>query len=145
MISHASFQEQIIDTLQVYGNLLLLVTAAEMRESSWQGTEFIYPNIRVDVRTQIPEGNGPCRETISIENFAVIAMSEGASSLECEQICFQIIECLFGAQIEDTAASQGPNWRCETVNLIQFNAPRRMAERIWRGELVFRGRVKETS
>ena len=145
MISHASFQEQVIDELQACADLIALVTAVEIRESQYQGTEFVYPNVRVDVRTQTPEGTGPCRLTTSIEDFAVIATSENDSSLECEQICFQIIECLFGAQLEDAAAAQGPNWRCETVNLIQFNAPRRMAERIWRGEVVFRGRVKETS
>lgn len=145
MISHASFQEQIIIALRDCADLESLVADDEIRESQYQGTEFVYPNIRVDVRTQIPEGTSPCRLKHSIENFAVIATSENDSSLECEQICFQIIECLFGAQIEDATPSQGPNWRCETINLIQFNAPRRMAERIWRGEVIFRGRVKETS
>lgn len=144
MISHASFQEQVIDELQAFGALTLLVPAVEIRELQWQGTEFAYPNIRVDVRTQTPEGGGQCRPKISIESFVVVAFSEGDSSLECEQICFQIIEALFGTQLEDLAPSQGPTWRCETINLATFNAPRRAAERVWRGEVIFRGRVKET-
>lgn len=145
MISHASFQEQIIDELQAFTNLTDLVDSDEIRELQWQGVEFDYPNIRVDVRTQTPEGSGQCRPTISIENFAVAAWSEDDSSLECERICFQIIEALFGVQLEDTSPSQGPNWRCETINLMTFNAPRRTAERVWRGEAIFRGRVKETA
>lgn len=145
MISHASFQEQVLDELQAYVALTALVPTTEIRETQWQGTEFTYPAIRVDTRNQIPEGSGQCRPTISIENFTILAYSENDSSLECERICFEIIEALFGRQLEDTAPSQGPNWRAETVNLIQFNAPRRMAERTWRGEVIFRCRVKETS
>ena len=145
MISHASFQEQVIDELQAYGDLTLIVPADQIKESQYQATEFTYPGVRVDVRTQIPEGNSPCRQTISIENFAVIAFSEDDSSLECEQICFQIVEALFGVQLEDIAPSQGPNWRTETVNLIQVNAPRYSVEKVWRGEVIFRCRVKETS
>lgn len=145
MISHASFQEQVIDKLQAFGALTLIVPAVEIRESQYQATEFTYPNVRVDVRTQTPEGIGKCRPTISIETFAVLAFSEADSSLECEQICFQIVEALFGAQLEDTTPSQGPNWRTETVNLVQVNAPRHLTERTWRGEVVFRCRVKETT
>lgn len=145
MISHASFQEQVIDELQAFVALTAIVPIAEIRESQYQGTEFTYPNVRVDTRTQIPEGAGNCRTKISIENFAVIAHSESDSSLQCEQICFQIGEAMFGAQLEDTTPSQGPAWRTETVNLVQFNAPRRMTEKVWRGEVIFRCRVKETS
>lgn len=144
MISHASFQEQVIDKLQAFGALTLIVPADQIKESQYQSVTFTYPGVRVDVRTQIPEGTGKCRPTISIENFAVLAFSEDDSSLECEQICFQIVEALFGAQLEDTTPSQGPTWRTETVNLVQVNAPRRLTERTWRGEIVFRCRVKET-
>jgi hypothetical protein len=147
MISHASFQEQVIDELQAFVALTALVPAAEIREMQWQGVDFTYPAVRVDTRRQIPEGTAPCRLTISIEDFAVLAYSEDDSSLECEQICFQIIEALFSSrtQLEDATPSQGPAWRTETVNLVTFNAPRRMGERTWRGEVIFRCRVKETS
>jgi hypothetical protein len=146
MISHASFQEQVIDELQGYANLVALVNIDEIREFQYQGTEFNYPAVRVDARTQIPEGAGNCRTKHSIENFAVVAFSEDASSLECERICFQIGEAMFGAQMEDAAPSQGPSWRTETVNLIQYNAPRwSNAENNWRGEVIFRCRVKKTS
>ena len=150
MISHISFQEQVLLRLQGFADLLALVAADQMKEAQYQATEFTYPGIRIDVRSQIPEGSGQCRPTISIENFAVLAYSEDDSSLECEQICFEIVEALtadpvFGAQLEDVAPAQGPAWRTETVNLAIFNAPRRMAERVWRGEVVFRCRVKETS
>lgn len=145
MISHASFQEQVIDRLQAFGALTLIVPAAQIKESQYQSVTFTYPGVRVDVRTQPPEGTGQCRPRISIENFAVTAHSESDSSLECEQICFQIVEALFGAQIEDITPSQGPTWRTETVNLVQVNAPRRLTERTWRGEVVFRCRVKETT
>jgi len=123
----------------------IIVDSEEIREFHWQGTEFVYPSIRVDVRRQTPEGTGPCRLKISTEDFAVFAYSENDSSLECERICFEIIEALFNAQLEDTTPSQGPNWRTETVNLVTFNAPRRTGERTWRGEVIFKCRVKETS
>jgi hypothetical protein len=145
MISHASFQEQLIDALQADANLTAVVAADQIKEYQYQATEFTYPAVRVDIRSQIPEGNAPCRLTISIVNFAVFAFSEADSSLQCEQLCFLIAEALFGAQLEDLAPSQGPNWRTETVNLVQVNAPRRLAERLWRGEIIFRCRVKETS
>jgi len=145
MISHASFQEQVIDTLQAYIDLTNIVALGEIREESWQGTEFSYPNVRVDVRTQTPEGSGNCREKASIEYFSVLAFSDLDSSLECERICFEIIECLFGAALYDEAASQGPNWMSRTVNLVQFNAPRRGSEKVWRGEVAFKVRVQEVA
>jgi hypothetical protein len=145
VISHASFQEQVIDELQGYAALIALVAADEIRELQYQGTEFAYPNVRVDARTQTPEGTGNCRTKHSIENFAVFAFSENPSSLECEQICFQIGEAMFGVQLEDIAPAQGPAWRAETVNLVQYNAPRwSNGEKNWRGEVIFRCRVKET-
>ena len=73
MISHASFQEQVIDELQAFGDLTLIVPADQIKESQYQATEFTYPGVRVDVRTQTPESIGKCRPTISIETFAVLA------------------------------------------------------------------------
>jgi len=145
MISHASFQEQVLYRLQHFGDLLAFVPADQMKEYQYQATEFTYPGVRVDTRTQIPEGAGNCRTKHSIENFAVLAYSEDESSLECEQICFQIGEALFGIQLEDAAPAQGPAWRAETINLVQYNAPRWTTEKVWRGEVIFRCRVKETS
>lgn len=145
MISHASFQEQVIDELQAFAALTAIVPAIQIKETEYQGTVFTYPGVRVDARNQIPEGAGNCRTKISIENFAIVAYSEQDSSLQCEQICFQIGEAMFGVQLEDATPSQGPAWRAETVNLVQYNAPRRMSEKVWRGEVIFRCRVHETS
>lgn len=145
MISVISFQEEIIDALAACADLTALVDSDEIREYQYQGTEFAYPCVRVDVRNQVPEGDAPCRLTISIINFAVLAYSEEESSRECERVCYQIVECLFGTQIEMATPVEGPDWRTETVNLVQINAPRRMAEKVWRGEVIFRCRVKETT
>lgn len=142
MISHASFQEQIIDELQAFATLVALVPAAEIREFYWQGTEFIYPNIRVDTRAQIPEGKGNCRLQHSVMNFAVFSRSEDDSSLECERIGFQVVEALFGQRIQDAAPSQGPAWTSGVIDLVRLGAPIR-TERTWRGEAVFRVRVQE--
>jgi len=145
MISHASFQEQVLDELQAFIDLTTFVPADQIKEYQYQATEFTCPGVRVDTRTQTPEGTGNCRTKHSIENFAILAFSEEESSLECEQICFQIGEALFGVQLEDLAPAQGPAWRAETINLVQYNAPRWTAEKVWRGEVIFRCRVKETS
>lgn len=143
MISHASFQEQVIDELQAYAALIALVPAAEIREFYWQGTEFTYPSIRVDTRTQIPEGKGNCRTLHSVVNFTVYFYSEDDSSLECERIGFQVVEALFDQQIQDAAPSQGPAWTSGVIDLMSLGAPRRTGERTWRGEAVFRVRVQE--
>jgi len=143
MISHASFQEQVIDELQAFAALTALVPAAEIREFYWQGTEFTYPNVRVDTRPQISEGRGNCRMEHSVMNFAVYFYSEDDSSLECERIGFQVVEALFGQQIQDAAPSQGPAWTSGVIDLVNLGDPRRTGERAWRGEAVFRVRVQE--
>lgn len=145
MISHASFQEQIIEELQAFTTLVALVAEEEIREYYYQGTEFGYPNIRVDVRPQVPDGTGNCRLQHSVMNFAVIFNSESDSSLECEQIGFQVVEALFGRQLQDTVPSQGPTWKSLRIDLINLGGPIRTGERTWSGQAIFRCRVTETS
>jgi hypothetical protein len=145
VISHASFQEQVIDTLQANAALVaLLPSVDEIREYYYQATEFAYPNIRVDTRPQVPDGTGNCRLKHSILNFAIVYNSENDSSLECEQLGFAVVEALFGVQLNDAAPAQGPAWQSLRTDLLSLGNPIRTGERIWSGTAVFRCRVTET-
>ena len=61
------------------------VTANEVREDQWQGTQFNYPNVRVRLLSNTPvESVDSCRRTRFTVSFLVF--SEDSSSLESGEI-----------------------------------------------------------
>src|SRR5688572_30727847 len=66
-------------------------TAGEIREGQFQGREFLYPSVRVELGTQIEEGNPPCYSTLP---FTIYAYSEKNSSQEANQLAGYVQDAL---------------------------------------------------
>lgn len=58
------------------------VSSDEIRENMWKGHEFNYPNIRVDLRSNIPI-NGCNASTVE---FSILCFSTDTSSKEADEI-----------------------------------------------------------
>jgi hypothetical protein len=92
MMNNNDLQEAIIDRLKHNVALLAALTDAdEIREAQWQGTEFVYPCVRVALGTQVPSIAG-C-ELYSI-SFSISAFSELESSKEANEIAYLVSEAL---------------------------------------------------
>jgi hypothetical protein len=84
VISPELVQAGIIAKLKADTSLVAWLTArsagSEIRENQWQGRQFVYPAIRVDLLPQTETGNPPC---YSQTLFNVFAFTEGDSSKDC--------------------------------------------------------------
>lgn len=101
MISNNSIQAALITYLKANSSLLAkLSSSADIKESQWQGTDFIYPAVRIDLGTQVPEGNPLCN--YSSLPITVQVFTEDASSLNCDTIAGIIGNILHGVNFHDT-------------------------------------------
>jgi len=132
MISIQHVQKAIIDRLKANAPLVAAV-GVEIRESSWQGTEFTYPNIRVGM-VKIPSlMEGSCVDRHGVASWSVLVNSEDASSLEADQIGGLVMQALLDHQLVSTEFSSGwirlgPNGQ---------KACTRTPQDTWKGEVEF--------
>ena len=73
-----------------------LVQSMEVRELSWQGDTFTYPNIRVDLESNEWVFDEQERCNLQYVTFSIYIFSEQRSSKECSQIKTLIINALVG-------------------------------------------------
>lgn len=95
MISNTVIREAIVTYLKANAPLvaaLKLPGADEIREMQWQGTTFVYPNVRVGNITQRSYGNVECG--ISRVEFSVACFSEEASSKEASTLSGLVMSAL---------------------------------------------------
>lgn len=85
MIDNFDVQEGWISRLKADRLPTDSVTAGEIREGSWKGTDFTYPNIRVKARSFIPQTQSkPCqifRSSVSIQVFSAEKSSKQANQM----------------------------------------------------------------
>jgi hypothetical protein len=99
----------------------------EIREDSWQGSQFSYPNIRVRLIENVPQEGRDCNlHNITI---ATMAFSEEASSQQADTIAGIIMVTLHDLQF----TSNGIAFGVRTTNLIPAV---RTDERTWRSEVI---------
>ena len=107
----------------------LLVTSAGVKESQWQGTQFDYPAVRLDLGVQTPVGGGsgscPARLTISIRCY-----SQNASSQEADNLAGAVNSVLHGKQFSNS----GIRFVVYSTGLVSAV---RQDERTWRSEANF--------
>lgn len=136
MISPELIQAGIIAKLKADTALISFLTArsasSEIRENQWQGAQFVYPAVRVDLATQDEPGNPPCYSNIS---FNVFAFTEGDSSLECGQL----LGLIDAALIRNVFTGTG--FRSGLVVTLGGLAPLRTAERVWQGTGQYRANI----
>lgn len=109
-----------------------LSSASEIRESQYQSGEFQYPNVRVELGTQIEEGNPPCYSTIP---FTVYSYSEKDSSREANQLAGYVNDALLRKQVS------GSGWHSQLIISDGSIAARRVSERVWQAVNLYRMNV----
>ena len=105
---------------------------SEIRESQWQGRDFFYPAVRVELGTQIEEGNPPCYSTIP---FTVYSYSEKDSSREANQLAGYVNDAI----LRKAVSSSG--WISGIIIADGSIAARRVSERVWQAVNLYRMNV----
>jgi hypothetical protein len=126
MISPELVQAGIITKLKADAALIAWLTArsasSEIRENQWQGRQFVYPAIRVDLLPQTEPGNPPC---YSQTLFNVFAFAEGDSSKDCGVLAGLVDSALIRKKFSGTGYGSG------LVITLGSVPPIRTAERVW--------------
>lgn len=129
MLSVYDIQVALIARLKATTTLTDVVTSVEIREDQWQGTEFVYPNVRVRLLPSSPRETN-C-DVLDI-NFSILVFSEQDSSIQAEQIAGIINTALHARSF----TSNSVRLSCWTVRQIPAI---RQDTRTWRSEIIFRG------
>jgi hypothetical protein len=106
-------------------------SASEIREDEWQGTNFVYPNVRVRMIDNSPMADSGCGQNIS---FSVMVFSEHASSLEAEEISGIIAKDFHGRSFSSNSIA----FSTTVTNLVPAI---RSDIRTWRSEVLMTGIV----
>lgn len=129
--SNLSIQTSLVAYLKSKPTITAVVSSTEIREDQWQGTEFVYPNIRVRMMSNRPmESNCDVTEV----TFAIQIFSQLDSSIEAEQIADIINTALHARSFE----SVGIRMSCFVTNRVPAF---RQDVRTWRSELLMRATV----
>lgn len=133
MIDNDLIQAAIVAKLKADTPLVNWLTAlgagSEIREAQFQSREFLYPNVRVEVGTQIEEGNPPCYSTIP---FTVYSYSEKDSSREANQLAGYVNDAIL------RKAVYGSGWISGIIITDGSIAARRVSERVWQAVNLYR-------
>ena len=136
MIDNDLIQAAIVARLKANTALIAYLTTfsaqAEIREAQYQSASFIYPAVRVEMGTQIEEGDPPCYSTIP---FTVYSYSEKDSSREANQLA---------GYVNDTLLRQlvlGSGWNSGIIIMDGLIAARRVSERVWQAINLYRMNV----
>lgn len=115
-----------------YGN----VASTEIRELEWQGDSFTYPNIRVELETNVPYFDDQERCTLQRVEFSIYCYSEQRSSKECSQIKTLVTNAM-QRQFNDVAGQI----RFTRLRIIDSVPAVREDERVWRSQVKFGSKV----
>ena len=115
MVSPDDLQAALIAKVQAGTNVALVTS--DIRELSYQGQVFTYPNLRVGILLLVPKGDGTCHEAHSIATWIVSAFSEQNSSQQASDLIGKVITDLFGHQLS------GTGFTVSTMDLVKVQAP----------------------
>ena len=119
MISSEAVQAALVTALKADAPLVALF-GVEIRESQWQGTQFVYPCLRVGVVTGLPYTKDHCRFTHSNTRFTISSQSEEASSQDADIGAGLVVSALLGQTIEGAGT---PTTNPFYSSLIELAAP----------------------
>lgn len=125
-------QEAIVSHLKSKTTLTNVVGVNEVREYQWQGLDFTYPNVRVQLLPFSPSKDGCLYQDIS---FNVLCFSEQASSLESSQIAGIITTIL-----HDTAFTSN-NVAFNQCMVRSITPPYRQDTNTWRSTVLVVSRI----
>lgn len=91
MVDNKLIQRAIINKLKADSVLTAWLTLhsalTEIKEFNWQGSDFQYANIRVQLGTQQDSGNPPCMSEIT---FTIYCSTEGDSSILADELAHTV-------------------------------------------------------
>jgi len=122
-------QSALIDLCKSRAGIVAEVTSDEIREDHWQGTEFTYPNTRLNMISNRPTEK-ECNRWAFELSWQVF--SEEASSYQADRIAGIINNALHDKQFTSNSIHIGL-W---TTNIIPAV---RVSEKLWRTEVLQRG------
>lgn len=143
MISSELIQAAIVAKLKANTTLVNWLTAlgatSEIREVDWQGSSFVYPNVRVQIGTEVPDGNlGVCQTTRSEIPFTIYSFSESNSSRQADTLAGLVNAAIFGQYFN------GTGWRSMIVNSDGIIKAIRTGQRVWQATGLYRAKLYET-
>lgn len=142
MISPDLVQKAIIKFLQADRNLAVVLSGTnQILELEYQGQDFIYPSIRVDVQPQNPVGNGIDRTKLSIIHWTTRVYSEKPSSWEANYLLGLVISATFNKQWVGTDYNNLPFFRLIRVDMASADNAIRIADRLWVASAIFQSEV----
>ena len=134
MIHNDTIQKALLDYAKSKPLILgKLSDTDEIREDQWQGREFSYPAIRINIMRNEPT------ECYQIVEFSFLAYSENSSSKQADDICGTIND-----EFHDKSFSRN-NIRFTGVICSNLSPAMRADQRTWRAETFFEARVSPAS
>lgn len=95
MISNSMIQAGWIAELKANTAVTALVATAEIREDSYKGTDFVYPNIRVKLGDLVPQNRNPnCK--IFTSTVSILIFTEQKSSKLADDISGVVCDEFWG-------------------------------------------------
>jgi len=129
-LSNADIQAAIVAKLKASTQVTAKVSALEIREDQWQGTEFVYPNIRVRMISNRPYESEDC--TIIDFTVGIQVHTQDASTYEADTIAGIIANVLHGHPWSTSSLLIS----LRTTNLVPAI---RSDIRTWRSEVLMTG------
>jgi len=115
--------------------MALLGNNREIREDQYQGSDFSYPAIRIDISDQTPLGNG--KICICLVSFSIIILDTQPSSVKASQISKLIVDEFFQSQIIGKDENNNDYFKLIRIDLINYGKILRTEDKLWEKEIVF--------
>ena len=125
-------QTALIARLKANASIITAVTADEVREDQWQGTDFVYPNIRVHIISNVPDRGADCNKATVDVSFLVF--TEDDTSRHADRIAGIINTVLHDVNF----LQSGLRFTLHTTNLVPAI---RSDTRTWMAEAKMSGTV----
>lgn len=95
MISNSDIKAAWVAKLKANAAIIALVSAQEIREFEWKGTDFVYPNIRVRLLNLTPTNtNANCQSFDS--RVSILIFTELKSSKQADDVAAVVAEQFWG-------------------------------------------------
>lgn len=144
MISNDLIQASVISKLKANSGLTDWLTdksaGSEIRESHWQGAQFAFPAVRVELGTQVPEGpTSVCYLTNGTMPFTVYAFTEDDSSRNANILAGLVNAALIGTKLS------GTGFKSLLIESDGLTGAQRTTDNLWRAVGLYRAYVYQTS
>lgn len=138
MIPIELLQKSIIAKLRANTALITyLGGTSQIKENQWQGQDFTYPAIRLDIQPQTPMGTGTDRTRLSNSMWMIRTYSQEKDSYQANHMITLVVNALFNKQIDGTDENNNPYFRLLRINILNIDGAFRITDRLWMATAIF--------